>query len=399
MNLTVFLKGVVAAVLLPVLTTASAQTVRLANGAAVQGEPIKATPEGLEVNTPRGAQVFPWETLSPATRYRHQPGFREKFSSVLAGEAVAIEAPKAEPWATDTGSKTGTPQKASTFTPVVAQAPAAQPDKKPETGTSPRSQTPAASSTVMPFPAGTFVNDRNAAVFGLMFGPEPKDTLYMGFDLPAERGKRPDKLFVRTSNPPEGTPVQVVPAVIRNAGVFFDGIKWSGTREEYDLEAAIEIQYRGGHTHQLAAVVRLDGRKGNARVRYFLRCPELSWASAPKAPPVIKIFETPAITARFTEGGRKMIAMVKAGVWDLLPLQGAVDQQLQFEVLDGRGRSTERGRVKTDESVLRGKSEAWENEFKKMKGGETYQIKLSMNLGELFGNATFEQLVTAVDLK
>ncbi len=94
-----------------------------------------------------------------------------------------------------------------------------------------------------------------------------------------------------------------------------------------------------------------------------------------------------------------MFAMVKVGAWDILPLQGPVDQQLQYKVLDARGRPVDRGRVKIDESALRAKSEAWEAELKRMKGGETYQVKLSMNLGEWFGTANFEQTVTAVELK
>ena len=366
-----------------------AQALRLANGAPLSGEPVKATPEGLEIRTPRGEQTLPWETLSMGTRYRHQPGFRENISRILAGEDVAIEPPPLPvPSPVETTATPSSP--ATSFTPVTAQAQTPKP--------APRPATPAAAAP-MPFPEGTFANVKMASIFGLSFGPEPRDILYMGDEIPADKNARPDKLFVVSGDRRPETPVQAVPAINRSAGTYFEGMKWTGHREDHEIEAEIEVQYRGGARPSYTVAIRLNARKAGAPVRYYLLGREVPWASPPKAPPVTPVFATPSIKARFTEGGRKMIAMVKVGVWDILPVQGPADQQLQYEVVDARGRTIERGRVKIDESALRAKSEAWEKDLKRMKGGETYQVKLSMNLGELFGVAAFEQSITAIDLK
>lgn len=61
---------------------------RLANGKILPGKVLQATNAGLEVETQRGPKTFPWFSLSAGTRYRLQPGFRERFEASLKSGQV-----------------------------------------------------------------------------------------------------------------------------------------------------------------------------------------------------------------------------------------------------------------------------------------------------------------------
>ena len=104
----------------------AAEPVRLANGVAVPGEVVKATAAELEIQSPRGLQKLPWEQLSAGTRYRYQPGFRDAFPQVLAGEAVEIAAAAAPPLppapapTPNPPQASPTPSGGSSFTPVAS---------------------------------------------------------------------------------------------------------------------------------------------------------------------------------------------------------------------------------------------------------------------------------------
>ncbi|MDD5482264.1 MAG: hypothetical protein PHP98_01240 [Kiritimatiellae bacterium] len=47
-------------------------TVRLANGMPVEGNVVAADPEGLTVQSPKGARTLPWKYLSAGTRWRYE---------------------------------------------------------------------------------------------------------------------------------------------------------------------------------------------------------------------------------------------------------------------------------------------------------------------------------------
>jgi len=388
---------------LPILLTlalgltraASAEPVRLANGAVVPGDAVKATAEGLEVASPRGPQTLPWEQLSAGTRYRHQPGFRDAFPRVLAGEAVEIvAAPAPPPAATPSAPAPApapnptptrpapTPPGGSSFTPVAATP---QP--------APRPATPAASRI---FPEGTFKSAGLSLVTAIAFSSEAADVVYLGANIPEERNARPEELVVWWPNRAPVAPPQIVKQV--GAGVF-PPIRWTGVREGHDIEVELTPTLRMNHGRlQVQAQAYVTARKGSARARYFLRHTEIKWAADNKPLMTTPVFDAPAVRARFTDGGRRMIAMVKVGDWDILPLQGT-ETNLSVEAFDTKGRSVEKARVKTDEATLKTKSEAWEHEFKRLKAGESYVIKGALPLGPVFGEAKFEQAVDVVDLK
>lgn len=66
-----------------------AQDPRFANGMAVKGEPVEAINDGLVVKIGATTKTYPWETLSPATRYRYQVFYRSNFGQVLTGVSSA----------------------------------------------------------------------------------------------------------------------------------------------------------------------------------------------------------------------------------------------------------------------------------------------------------------------
>lgn len=377
----------VVALLLLIASAAAAQTapVRLANGARVPGEVVQATPAGLEISTPRGPQMVPWEQLSAATRYRYQPGFRDAFPRLLAGEAVVITAP-AEPSAPPTEER---PPAAPPG--AAASTPAPSPEKPAPAPPSPK---PAAAATRV-FPEGAFKNIERTLVFALAFSDNPADVLYVGGEFGSQGNARPEELLLWW---PQRTPPEA-PQTVRQIGAgIFPPVRWSGKRAGLDVEVEFSFSIRGGGKPTVQAEGYVNVRRPTGRSRYFVRNPEIKWAADNKPLVTTAFFGEPAVRVRFTDGGRRMIAMVKVGDWDILPLQGA-ENQLAVEAVDSRGRSVEKGRVRIEESVLRNKSEAWEHEFKRLKGGETYTIKASLPLGPLFGDATFEQIITAADLK
>lgn len=378
----------VAGLLLLAASMAAAQTapVRLANGARVTGEVVKATPAGLEISTPPGPQTVPWEQLSAATRYRYQPGFRDAFPKVLAGEAVAITAP-AEPT-----SPAPTEERPTAAPPGGAVSSSAPSTEKP--ATAPQPQKPAAAATRV-FPEGTFKNPDRTLIFALTFSDNPADVLYVGGEFGGQGNARPEELLLWW---PQRAPAEA-PQPVRQIGAgIFPPLRWSGKRAGMDVEVELNISIRGAGRPTVQAEGYVNVRRPTGRSRYFVRNPEIKWAADNKPLVTTDFFGEPVVRARFTDGGRRMIAMVKVGNWDILPLQGA-ENQLTVEAVDSKGHSTERGRVKAEESVLKNKSEAWEHEFKRLKGGETYTIKASLPLGPVFGDATFEQTITAADMK
>jgi hypothetical protein len=56
---------------------------RWANGRPIRGKVVEATAEGLTLETPKGQRTFEWSRLSTGTRYRYEPGFKEKFPERL----------------------------------------------------------------------------------------------------------------------------------------------------------------------------------------------------------------------------------------------------------------------------------------------------------------------------
>lgn len=375
--------------LLLVASTVVAQTapLRLANGARLPGEVVKATPAGLEISTPRGPQTVPWEQLSASTRYRYQPGFRDAFPKVLAGEAVVIAAPAESSPAPTEERPPAAPPGAAASTPVPSPSP-----EKPAPASQPTKPAAAASRV---FPEGTFKNPDRTLVFALTFSDDPADLLYVGGEFGGQGNARPEELLLWW---PQRVPTEPPKAVRQIGAGIFPPFRWSGKRAGLDVEVELTFSIRGAGRPTVQAEGYVNVRRPTGRSRYFVRNPEIKWAADNKPLVTTAFFGEPAVRARFTDGGRRMIAMVKVGNWDILPLQGS-ETQLTVEAVDSKGHSIERGRVKAEESILKNKSEAWEHEFRRLKGGETYTIKASLPLGPVFGDVTFEQVITAADLK
>jgi hypothetical protein len=75
-----------AVVLLAAAGPAFAQEARLANGVVLKGDVKRATGAGLEIATPQGSKIIPWNNLSRATRYRYEVKYRSNFQAVLDGK-------------------------------------------------------------------------------------------------------------------------------------------------------------------------------------------------------------------------------------------------------------------------------------------------------------------------
>ena len=79
-----FLAGVLG--LLAAVGSADAQEARLANGIVLKGDVKRATGAGLEIATPQGSKIIPWNNLSRATRYRYEVKYRSNVQAVLDGK-------------------------------------------------------------------------------------------------------------------------------------------------------------------------------------------------------------------------------------------------------------------------------------------------------------------------
>ena len=375
----------------PDLSALPAGSVRYAHGAPVAGTPTRIAAEGLEIQTPRGPQTIPWAQLALGTRYRLQPGFRDALPKILKGEAVEAReqppAPEAAPASTSASPAPAAPSAASAPAPTPPAAP------KPAAAT----PKPAATAAKNTFPENTFPAPAKTLIYALTFTDNPADTVAVGINL-GDQGRLPENMVYWW---PYRQPTPA-PEWVKNSRAGpgnFPPLQWSGTREGHDVEIELIPLFRGGHGKTTAqGLMTLTARKGGARARYLLRHTEIP-AGPDTAPLKISTpFAAPIITLRITGGGQQLYAAIKVGGWDILPLSG-VENNLNVEVFDAKGRSVEKGRVKTDEETFKSKTEPWQHEFKRMKGGETYTIKASINLGSLFGEAKAEQSVQAVDLK
>jgi len=253
-----------------------------------------------------------------------------------------------------------------------------------------------------PFPEGTFKDARKSAVIGLKFGDGPGETAYIGVDVPDDpKTGLPDRLFVAWPGKSPDVPPATITASRRQHWSEFEGLKWAGVRDGHEIEAVMSVVYRFGYPSYYNVSADVLVKKGGARHKYFLRLPEFKVAPYGKEIPVAPMFAPPAIKGRFTEGGRRIVATVKVGFWDILPLQGPppMETALNVEAVDDKNRSVEKARIKTEPDQLRTKSEVWEHLFKRPKPGVPHRIRAAIHLGTLFGAAAFEETVTPVDLK
>lgn len=252
-----------------------------------------------------------------------------------------------------------------------------------------------------PFPEGTFKDARKSAVIGLKFGDGPGDTVFIGVNVPDNpRTERPDRLFVVWPGKSPEAPPATIPASRQQRGTEFEGLKWTGVRDGHEVEAVMNVEYRFGYPSYYNVSADVSAKKGGARHKYFLRLPEFKVAPYSKEIPVARMFAPPAIQGRFTEGGRRIVATVKVGFWDILPLQGPppMETALSVEAVDDKNRSVEKARIKPNLDQLRTKSEVWEHLFKRPKTGVPHRIQAAIHLGALFGEVAFEATVTPMDL-
>ena len=59
--------------------------IRLVNGVQIKGTLLEAIDAGLKMQTAKGAHLFLWAHLSPATRFYYEPLFRANFKEILEG--------------------------------------------------------------------------------------------------------------------------------------------------------------------------------------------------------------------------------------------------------------------------------------------------------------------------
>lgn len=107
----------VQAILLAGICSAQEETtdpeIRLANGGPVEGTFKSAGPEGLTLQSAKGATVLPWKYLSAGTRWRYERPMLEAIAKAKADEearkAAAAEAAKAKAAATTNQPKITVP--------------------------------------------------------------------------------------------------------------------------------------------------------------------------------------------------------------------------------------------------------------------------------------------------
>jgi len=394
----------------------AAEAPRLANGTPIEGEVKGLSSEGLEVHTPKGVVTYGWPALSTATRYRYQPGYRERFSEALEGQAVPADAEpdarikalipslaQAAPGTTPPGAPAAKP------TPKPAAAPKAKADRRTLESQKDDVNTWEFKGTDIP----DFKPDHAdyAEVVGLRFGPDKEQVVYFAFApsqvIDHERGKygKMEKAFAYSPGDPKFGRATLLRAEPQGGSLVgekpVEVVVKSGQSEhrvKIDWRFSSNSQSSMSITGEVSAVV------GGKRVSYLVRT-GVNPTRGVAGPLYVKpLFGEPTIVARITDGGTKFKGRVMIGVRKddevitetaLFPLT-APDTKMKIEVLDAAGRSAASYTVKSTEADF-AKEDGWSCEFKKMQFDKEYTARCTMDLGPL-GTARLDAPFTQFDL-
>lgn len=366
---------------------ARAEDLVAANGMPVSGEIQDRQPEGVTIRMASGTMLFPWGALSPATRFRHQPLFRNRMKDVLAGRPLpypGTHSPDLEPRPVDNAAPS----------PAAPAPPSIDPDAPPL----PEAATP-------PKPVEGRVSDKfNVSDFPKIDLRQPNDAYYMGFRfgegedqlvlLCLDR-KDPqaayDRLFVYMPGHPEYKEPKVLRGMV------------SGSRSVEYRPFKVVSQDAEGRRMELE--IGLSSKDEWSFLVTVTRGP-VSYRLYKKASPArstqFRIFVLggkPELRVSAHEGGKSIGVKLLLGEWNMLPLKG-LPNMIDLEILDDKGMQAFTKKLRAGNDDFMDETKAWMTPVSRVKKDTPYTMRATINLGPLLGGVIKdEQPFTLVDPK
>lgn len=381
--------SILAAILVVLGSSARAQDVRLANGVAIKGSVLKSDDSGLEVQTQVGPRTYTWDTLSPATRYRHQPKFRANYEAVLQGlppsawtnlPDVTTPVPVATPVATNVVPSKDTQAEAGSLL-IFDQASYDNVDPIP----------------VAKFPGLQLRAPAEASYVGIQYGPKSADVLYAAFDTKGG-GEIRDVAFLYSPGNPQYSNTVRVTGFKRGAGdarqVTFKKVNISTPFGSVQTSLDIEFVYLPGQSNQVNVTVNVDLSKENTRSKFILNGPLTDLLVGDGLITIKGLLDLPMlwVTLDLTAGSPRLVGNLNMSHLKMAPKEG-MDARINIEVTTPDGVSVQKDSLKIDEAGF-GQQYNVAYDLRKTSPGQTYVVKASINLGPFLGPATFEDKFT-----
>ena len=379
--------SILAAVLIVFGVSAKAQDIRLANGVIIKGSVLKVDDSGMEIQTQVGPRTYTWDTLSAATRYRHQPKFRANYEAVLQGlppstwtNVPDIVAPESKPEPVKTEApKEVQPEVASLL--IFDQASYDNVDPI----------------SVAKFPGLQLRTPADASYVGVQYGPKATDVLYAAFDAKTAGDVR-DVMFLYSPGNPQYTNTARVTGFKRGSGgerqVTFKKVNVGTAFGSVNASLDIEFVYLPGQSNQVNATVYVDLTKDNTRSKFILNGPLTDLLIGDGLITIKGLLDLPMlwVTLDLTTGSPRLVGNLNMSHLKMAPKEG-MDNRLSIEVTTPDGAFVQKDALKVDEG---GFSQQYgiAYDLKKTSPGQTYNVKASINLGPFLGEATFEDKFT-----
>lgn len=374
------------------VATVYSEDIRLANGVIVKGDVVGSSPDGLQIQTPAGTKVYSWETLSMATRYRHQPVFRANLDPVLRGLPPHARTNKPDP-----GSIVAPPKPAAPA-PVQPKedAPAAAADDASRLFDNVEYEH-VISIASPEFPGATLRSPAYASYVGFQYGLGKDEVLYFAFDTKGQT-ELSDILFVYGPGAPEFKTTQRIAGFKKGSGsaryVSYRKLKTSAQFGSITASFEIEPETTGLMTNELTMTISVELSRGNSRSRFTLNQRFTDLLHGEGLIPVKGVLDLPTLwlTIDTVDGAHKLAGNLNMSNMKLVPRDG-MDNRVAIVVSDSDDNAVMRENVKLDVASFP-LPYGVVCELKRLEPDSTYNVNATIDLGPFFGPAEFSDEIT-----
>lgn len=380
------------------VATVYSEDIRLANGVIVKGDVVGSSPDGLQIQTPAGTKVYSWETLSMATRYRHQPVFRANLDPVLRGLPPHARTNKPDPGAIVVPPK---PAVATSAPPKPQDNPAPADDSSRLFDNAEYEHVISIAST--DFPGATLRSPPYASYVGFQYGLGKDEVIYFAFDTKGQTDLS-DILFVYSPAAPEFRTTQRIAGFKKGSGasrlVSYRKLKTSAQFGNIAASFELEPETMGLMTNELTMTVSVELSRGNSRSRFTLNQRFTDLLHGEGLIPVKGVLDLPTLwlTMDTVDGAPKIAGNLNMSNMKLVPRDG-MDNRVAITVSDSDDNAVLRENVKLDVASFPA-TYGIVCEPKRLQPNTTYTVSATIDLGPFFGPVEFsDEISTPRNLK
>jgi len=367
------------------------QDLRMANGVILKGAPVKASENGLDVQTATGVRTIEWNSLAPSTRYRHEPLFKANYGTVLEG--LPSSARTNIPEQVDEQTETNANKESESQTAVAASAaPSGDPflfDQLVYERVN--SFFPGS------FPVSELAAPETARFYGFQYGPAQGDVVYLAFDARGSKDVLDTLVIYTPSNPAyRSAPLRITGFKKTTSDakvVTFKKVPLTtqigGLTAAYELECASQM-----YLDEVAMTLSVQLAVGDSKCRFNLLGAINNFAQGQELIPAMGILDMPVLSIRLVPGstpGQLAGSLTMSGL-SMVP-QENINNRLTLEVISETGETVQKESIKLDDSASPG-TPSFLCDLKKTAPEKTYTVKASLDLGPFLGTVVFEDTIT-----